>query len=132
MAKAKHNLMPGETQVSRRTLMAAAPAAGIATLIAGAVPGQAMAETPVMRAYREWREFSNYVNGPATKGFSDDAIEALADRLTAFVGRVIAAPSQCDLDLVLKFLTAVEDYQLFYGLEPLEGLEAEARALVGA
>ena len=53
MAQAKHNRAPA--QINRRNILAAAPAFGLAGLMAGAVPVAAQAETPVMRAYREWK-----------------------------------------------------------------------------
>ncbi|MBN8292810.1 hypothetical protein JI664_12620 [Rhodobacter sp. NTK016B] len=50
MAYAKHNFAAAENQgkqVSRRQLLSAAPAAGLAAMMTGAVPVPAPAETPV-------------------------------------------------------------------------------------
>lgn len=114
--------------MKRRNLLTAALAAPLA-----AVPAVAAAETdtPVMRAYREWKRFSAWVNGPETRGYTDEQIEDLAGDLTRLVTRVVDAPLISDRDMVMKFLTVVSDYQLFIGIPELERLEAEARALVG-
>jgi hypothetical protein len=89
-------------------------------------------ETPVTQAYHEWKNFAEWVNSPATRGMDEAAFEDLTNRLTDHVDKVISTPSQTHLDLVVKFLAAVTDYQLFHGIEALETLEAEARALVEA
>lgn len=114
--------------MKRRDLLTVALAAPLAAVPAVAV---AETETPVMRAYREWKRFSAWVNGPATRGYTDEQIEDLTGDLNRLVTRVVDAPSLSDRDMVVKFLTVVTDYQLFVGIPELERLEAEARALVG-
>lgn len=118
--------------INRRHLLAAAPVAVFMPAVAAEAACSVPVETPVMRAYREWRSFSAWVNSPATRGMDEEAFEALTAQLTAHVNHVIATQSESQVDVLIKMLVAVEDYQLFCGIEPLEAVEAEARALVGA
>lgn len=122
--------MAATTHIPRRGFLKAIPAAGAAL----AVPAMAGAEgeSPLRALYREWRDFSSWVNSPATKGITDEEFDRLTDVLNEHVARVVAAPSQSHLDTIIKFHVVVADYQFFNGIEDLEPLGDEARALVEA
>ena len=92
----------------------------------------ACVDSPVRCAYREWRSYHDWAVSPAAHAFSEKEMEAVTAKMTEHVDRVIATPSGGIMDTLLKLVAAIEDYQLFHGIEALEGLEAEARALVRA
>lgn len=115
--------------MQRRDLLTAAPVAGFAALAAQMV--EAAGDTPVMQAYREWKAFSNWLNSAATRGMDEEEVATQTDILSEHVMRVVNAPSQSDRDVVVKFLTVTEDYQLLHGIEELQPLTGEARALIG-
>ena len=85
-----------------------------------------------MQAYRDWAAYRDWLNGPATRGMENDAFDLLVDDMNEKVRNLVALPSQAQIDTIIKFLVVVEDYQFFANVEGLQGLEDEARALVGA
>lgn len=113
--------------MKRRDLMWAAPAA----LLAGAVPAVAEPETPVMKAYREYVAYREWLNGPATDGFPCDLFDRKVENLNRLVERIADTPSQCPSDTAIKFFAVATDFEALHG-NPYRGiLEAEARALIG-
>lgn len=138
MAQAKHNLMPAPRQgnkVSRRGLLAAAPAFGFAGLIgAGAVPAIAATETPVMAMFREWQrlyEIERQVHEASETG-SDDSTRAATDALIAIERQLIALPVQGPQDVLVK-IAAVSCYGAFAdALDQGEEVWAEVREMIAA
>lgn len=92
--------------MNRRSLIQCAPAAGMAALLAGAVPviAQAQTETPVAVAFREWAKFYQWLNHE-TSGLDDHAFEEASDRGSAMKRAMFAMPAQSMEDVFLKLLT---------------------------
>lgn len=120
-------------QFNRRDLLTASVAATTAAAVSNLpLPAQAATETPVMRAYREYRAYAAWLNGPATNGMPTEEFDDLVDVLTDKVEQLVATPSETLMDTIIKFSAVVEDYQLFAHVDGLAPLEVEARALIGA
>lgn len=112
----------------RRDLLAALPAAGIA----GAIPAQAAAETPIMRLFKEW--MSRWSDeATAYKMYPEDGapeLVAAIDRVREVEGRIFAEPATCLADMAIKLCVAngFGEWDMIYS----DRLWPEARALVGA
>ncbi|MDR0810130.1 MAG: hypothetical protein LBE86_13565 [Gemmobacter sp.] len=57
--------------MNRRDLLTAAPAAGFAALVGCTAPVEAMAETPVYRAFCHWRDLKAQWDAAIARGYSD-------------------------------------------------------------
>ncbi|MDQ7776259.1 MAG: hypothetical protein Q4615_10395 [Paracoccus aminovorans] len=117
--------------MNRRALLKLAPA----VLAAGAVPAAALcvvdpAETPVMRAYREWEALYAFLNRDDRGGLSADDWNSECDRRIEIEDQMMEMPAQNARDIIAKVLayTANGDSELPY---PDHAFWAEARALVG-
>ncbi len=142
MAKAKHNDMPAENNgLSRRNLLTAAPLVALsAALAAGDVNAAVVealtagqAETPVMRALREWDALYLYLNSDAARELSEDDFDAECDRRRAMELRLAGIPSVGISDFAAKVLALTNhgDHDLD-AENSAPAFWAEARALVGA
>lgn len=97
MAKAQYN--------ARRQFLKTIPAiaaAGIAT------PALAEAETPVMRAYREWLAFRNWLHS-STADMPDQVFDGLCDDRLALERAMFEIPSQNLQDATLKLLAFTDN-----------------------
>lgn len=125
------------SKIDRRQLLAAAPAAGFAAMVAGAVPVEAMAETPIMDLYRRYVEINTaaqaYVYDLADGDDEDEVAERLFYRFRDQVeDQLMATPAVTAQDMAAKMIVAHKDGDftcLHYDRDPVW---AEARALVGA
>lgn len=129
MASAKSNRAPA--QINRRNLLSAAPAAGLAGLMAGAVPAVAAADhdTPVAALFRQWEQVRADKNGE----MSDDDYDVLLYRQIDIEDRIIRTPAKNSADWIMKVMaysclgeSAITDR------DDNPDLWAEARALIAA
>lgn len=93
--------------LSRRRLLAAAPALALA----GAIPAAAEADTPISALFREWATIHNVANlGQAT----DAEIEAASDRMLELDREMMHLPSLNATDLLMKIaaFTAWGDFDI--------------------
>ncbi|WP_424990646.1 hypothetical protein [Fluviibacterium sp. S390] len=81
-------------QISRRTLLTAVPASGVAL----ALPTDAQTATPIQRLYEQWLVLWDEVENLS----ADDQIDRATDRLIALENQMIELPSQCTADLAAK------------------------------
>lgn len=116
-------------QINRRCLLSLAPAA----LAVGAAPAMAMqvAETPVMRAYREWEAADADLQHPKWDERSNEDQDAACALLSAMMDEILAIPALNARDFIMKVMACTcmgenglpderQDPQLW----------AEARALI--
>lgn len=91
--------------VSRRNLLRAAPAAGLAAMMAGAIPVAASAShvTPVMAAYAEWQAYAEWMEGSATDGMTDEQFDPICDHRRKIEMALYKTPSQNATDTLAKF-----------------------------
>ena len=102
MAQATYSGTTAAKEVpSRRQLLKLAPAAGMAALLAGAVPVIAQAETPVMAVFREWAALHQRLCAAETTEQEGDGICGLMSEVE---GRLKALPSQQPADFVAKIV----------------------------
>lgn len=111
--------------MNRRAFLSAAPAAALAG------PAAAETETPVAALFREWRDYSDWLNGPATRGMDDNDFTALCCRLYDMGDQIGRTPATDAKDVLLK-LVALSGYGEMGvpGIFDAPVLWAEARALV--
>lgn len=124
--------MRGTISHTRRSFMlaiASAYAAGLAAMMAGAVPVAASTDTPVAAAYREWIAFEKYLR---TAEISDDEFDAENARHFEMLLALVALPSACAADTLMKFVAFTE-----HGLDfsddahgTSDAILADARAMV--
>lgn len=117
--------------MNRRNILKAMPAA----LVVGAVPAfgaVSVEETPVMKAYREYVAYREWVNGPETANFTDTETDRAIEGLDVHLERIVSAPSAGPADTAIKLYAVIADYEALYGCPYRDALEAEARALVAA
>lgn len=111
--------------MKRRSLLKAMPAA----LVASAVPAAALghpAETPVSRAFGEWRRQRDILRHTAQQGFDGDMEY---DRLVALEEKMMALPSQTARDMAIKMVVG-HGFGEQTCLDYDGNVWAEARALV--
>lgn len=116
--------------MKRRQLLKLAPAA----LAAGAVPVAAVAseETPVMRAYRVWREGLDAYTEASKGDLTNTENDAWCMKVYALADDVLDQPSTGPLDFVYKLIAQTFDGDHDIGDCPRkEEIWAEARALIG-
>ncbi|TJZ91602.1 hypothetical protein FA743_10930 [Paracoccus gahaiensis] len=88
--------------INRRSLFKAAPAA----LLVGAMPAVSMAEashTPVIRAYLEWKTYSDWLNN-GTGDIPDEDFDVLVERRYSMELAMFDLPSQDLRDATLKLM----------------------------
>lgn len=125
--------MRGTISHTRRQLLTAAPAAGLATMMAGAMPVAASAETPVAALFREWIAAKADEEAAYRASPDDDAAHDAAWHARHEVEkRLMAAPCLTAHDWLLK-VTAWSNYGEGDGPDAKcqPQLWAEARALTG-
>ncbi|WP_374327306.1 hypothetical protein [Paracoccus pantotrophus] len=117
--------------MKRRDLMRLAPAA----LVAGAAPPAGAAgveETPVMRAFREWKAASDDLKDPKWDLMSVEEQDRACGRVSKMQDAILNIPAQDQRDFILKVMACT--YFGEHGL-PDHGERpdfwAEARALIG-
>ena len=121
------------SKIDRRNLLTAAPAAGFAALVAGAVPVGAMVETPVQRAYHEWKRSLDAWNADMERDSSDENGDRWCHATYRLADAVVNTPSTGPMDLVYKLMAYCFNGQHELSLdEGAEPIWSEARALVGA
>lgn len=120
-------------QFSRRHLLTAAPAAGLTAMMAGAVPVEAVTETPVAALFREWT--AARATEAAIYAATDDEDEhnRAWDAAWDAEKRLLAAPSQCAADVLMKLAAwsrfGTDDSEA--SSRHLAPVWAEARVMVG-
>ena len=82
--------------MNRRQLMIAAPAAAYFTGSAGA------SDTPAMTAFRDWKQFNEYLDGPLCRGMDEDEFHQLVLQQDAKLVRLVMTPSQDYRDFCAK------------------------------
>ena len=120
---------------SRRNILRAAPAAGLAAMMAGAVPATASAsETPVAALFREWtkRNADLLVAFAASRDDNDEACESAFSARYDVEKRLMALPCQNATDWLMK-VTAWTDHGDGCCQDKCENpaLWNEAKALIG-
>ncbi|NPD15801.1 hypothetical protein HOY34_11370 [Xinfangfangia sp. D13-10-4-6] len=121
------------SKIDRRQLLAAGPAAGLAALIAGAVPVEAMAETPVQQAYLAWKRSFDGWTADMERDSSDENGDRWCMATFKLADDILDIPSEGPMDLIWKIMAYSYHGQHEIG-DGARGEEiwAEARALVGA
>lgn len=126
----KERVRANGTVLSRRCLLAAAPALALA----GAAPAAAApSETPVMAAFRAWKAHNDWLNSGATDHQSDEEFNTLCNDDMKLIDAIFSEPARDLADLCLKLL-AVTDFGAFIyydGVPGADRLPDEARALIG-
>ncbi|MDB6454685.1 hypothetical protein [Falsirhodobacter sp. 20TX0035] len=87
--------------MNRRSLIRCAPAAGMAALLAGAVPviAQAQGETPIMAMFQQWKQAHDYSN---ERGLDEETADAALAEAIEIENQMIAMPCQSMQDLAAK------------------------------
>lgn len=119
---------------SRRQLLKLAPAAGMAALLAAAVPviAQAQTETPVAMAYREWAAFAACIRD-GSDHLLDDAFQEMCQRRYEMEMAMFDIPSQSVEDVMLKLMAYTDHGNDFMsdGKHTPEAILREAVTLMG-
>lgn len=90
--------------LNRRRLLGAVPAFGFAGLMAAGVDAAvSAAETPVRRAYAEWKALRDFMQYD-TADMPEEDFDALCDRSTEMERAMFALPNRNIADAVLKIL----------------------------
>lgn len=123
----RRNMTKHETgRLCRRSFLAAAPAAAVT----GALPAAAETDTPVMRLFREWRAFTEWLEGPQSNSVPQAEYNAMCGQAAEMLDEIIAAPSMRHADTALKLFAVIENGELLYDMRHKDALYSEARALV--
>lgn len=127
------------SKIDRRQLLAAAPAAGFAALVAGAVPAGATCsmpvETPMLSLFREWMRLEREEEGIADMDDlqdDDPRFDAVKSQKSAVIQQMRDAPKQGIADLALCVMADTEFGLFGTGNHRWRDARSEARALVGA
>ncbi len=119
--------------MNRRDILAAAPAAGLAAMVAGALPAVAMAETPVRQAYLAWKHSFDGWTADMERDSSDENSDRWCMATFRLADDILDIPSEGPMDLIWKIMA-----YSFHGQHEIgdgdrgEQIWTEARALVGA
>lgn len=134
MALAKDKRTSAPRQVSRRNLLSAAPAFGLAGLMAGTVPVAAQAETPIAALYRKWDAQSKLVDAAsADRDLPDEEFDRVINLQTDMEDEIAKLPAQDLRDFVMKiFARSSGGTMELPSAEACPQLWAEARALIAA
>ena len=117
-------IMATDHTITRRSLLTALPAIGMAGSMACATTVSAEPQTPIMRLFREWdghRVVANEIDAPEAEG------EAASDRCSQIKAAMMIPPSTCMADFAAKLITDSSDGIFETG----EALLVEARMMVG-
>lgn len=115
--------------MNRRDLLTTLPA------LAVSIPSTAIAqepETEIMRLFREWQVYYEWIEGFGTNGMSDEAFNRVCDGLSEIEHKILSVPCKDPRDFVAKVVswTRFGEADL-----PLRGdnaaLWAEANKLIG-
>lgn len=133
MAKAKHSGLSADSQVTRRNILRAAPAAGMAAMLSGALPAEAKAETPIIALYRRYRAITDAADDykPDDLSVTDEEMDQLFYNERDDIEReLMAHPCETPADFAAKMIVATRDGGVY--VDWYKGdIWAEARALVG-
>lgn len=103
MADTKHTTASAVTEgMSRRRFLRAAPVAGAAVAIP-ALSKAGAPETPVTRAYREWKAYRDWLHN-GTSEMPDDEFDALCGKRQAMEIAMFGLPNVDLRDAVLKLM----------------------------
>lgn len=89
--------------MQRRDLFKSAPAA----ILVGAFPGVAMSDqpdTPIAKAYKEWKAYRDWLEAETDIDTSDDEFDALVDRRHDMEKALFGLPSKDLRDATLKLM----------------------------
>lgn len=97
---------PRATVLSRRSLLAVAPAVALA----GAVPAVAArpGETPVIARFRRWESYHRWLNGPGTDGMPDEEFADACEAGSRMVREILELPSEDACDVLAKVMAVTE------------------------
>ena len=97
--------------MDRRNFLTAAPAAGMAAMLMGAVPVQASTETPIMAMFRQWQHFWDK---SIDEAFSDEDRDAAVDEFCKISDDIWEMPIQSPQDWIAKAIsyTSYGDFAL--------------------
>lgn len=116
--------------LSRRSLLGAVPAAGLAGFMAGAIPvSAAAAPSPVMELLAEWKATLAVAEDPAT---AEDVAERAFNRMGEIENEMVALPSATAQDLAAKICAWSAFGDLGLDGDGSDALWAEMKALVAA
>lgn len=124
--------MADAKNITRRTLMVAAPVAFAAPALAVPAPA-ASADTPVMALFRQWQVAAQAEDDAADRDLADAEIDALSEARAGIERAMIAEPSQSAQDFICKVI-AWTSYGVFAlkDREQFPALWAEADRLITA
>ncbi len=117
------------SRIDRRQLLTAAPV-GIAAVVAGAAPVEAMEETPVAALFREWSALNDRIeNGD---DLSDDALDEICEHRGDIAFEIYKTKVETVSDALMK-VCAMTVFGVYGEADVgLVDVWTEARALVGA
>lgn len=85
--------------MKRREILTIAPAAGVAAMMAGAIPAQADKETPVMALFREWQAATDRLEDLP---YDDHAFDVALIARREIEMKLIETPAQGAVDVLAK------------------------------
>lgn len=114
---------------ARRGVWREPTAEGIAMPVASA---RIAGDSPVIAAFREWKVAHDFVEGPATRGWSDEQLAPHLARYNDLVNRMVHLPARDALDVCAKLTAFTHDGRYFADDDGLlsDFILRDARAVV--